>query len=132
MRIHVSKYMHVFKVSDARGLADEAKISSQNVSLRANQSKARVEKTNDDLRDLIQQIRDFLTSTICNIKHSHRGVTKTFSTLSCLLSIFFPHISLIYNVAAPLTIKYDNYDLTILYMCVSRDNRSEAYRGSSG
>ncbi|KAI7792021.1 laminin subunit beta-1b [Triplophysa rosa] len=51
------------KVSDARGRADEAKISSQNVSLRANQSKARVEQTNNELRDLIQQIRDFLTKT---------------------------------------------------------------------
>lgn len=62
-------------MSDARGRADEAKISSQNVFLRANQSKARVEQTNDELRDLIQQIRDFLTSTICHIyckKHSLR------------------------------------------------------------
>ncbi|XP_067248417.1 laminin subunit beta-1b isoform X1 [Chanodichthys erythropterus] len=49
-------------VSDARGRADEAKLSAQGVLLRANQSKARVEQTNDELRDLIQQIRDFLTN----------------------------------------------------------------------
>lgn len=49
-------------VSDARGRADEAKLSAQDVLLRANQSKARVEQTNEDLRNLIQQIRDFLTN----------------------------------------------------------------------
>lgn len=49
-------------VADARDRADEAKLSAQDVILRANQSKARVEQTNDELRDLIQQIRDFLTN----------------------------------------------------------------------
>lgn len=49
-------------VSDARGRADEAKLSAQGVLLRANQSKARVEQNNDELRDLLQQIRDFLTN----------------------------------------------------------------------
>uniref|UniRef100_A0A673N8L2 Laminin subunit beta-1-like n=1 Tax=Sinocyclocheilus rhinocerous TaxID=307959 RepID=A0A673N8L2_9TELE len=49
-------------VSDARGRADEAKLNAQDVLLRANQSKTRVEQTNEELRDLIQQIRDFLTN----------------------------------------------------------------------
>uniref|UniRef100_A0A8C2GDQ8 Laminin, beta 1b n=1 Tax=Cyprinus carpio TaxID=7962 RepID=A0A8C2GDQ8_CYPCA len=47
--------------------ADEAKLNAQDVLLRANQSKARVEQTNEELRDLIQQIRDFLTSMNCHI-----------------------------------------------------------------
>uniref|UniRef100_A0A673NAS1 Laminin subunit beta-1-like n=1 Tax=Sinocyclocheilus rhinocerous TaxID=307959 RepID=A0A673NAS1_9TELE len=42
--------------------ADEAKLNAQDVLLRANQSKTRVEQTNEELRDLIQQIRDFLTN----------------------------------------------------------------------
>ncbi|XP_059361476.1 laminin subunit beta-1b isoform X2 [Carassius carassius] len=49
-------------VSDARGHADTAKLNAQDVLVRANQSKARVEQTNEELRDLIQQIRDFLTN----------------------------------------------------------------------
>ncbi|KAI4874656.1 hypothetical protein NFI96_031149 [Prochilodus magdalenae] len=48
-------------VSDARGRADEAKLSAQDVLLKANQSKDRVEQTNQELRELIQEIRDFLT-----------------------------------------------------------------------
>ncbi|XP_051974136.1 laminin subunit beta-1-like isoform X2 [Xyrauchen texanus] len=49
-------------VSDARGRTDDAKLNAQGVLLRANQSKARVEQTNEELRDLIQQIRHFLTN----------------------------------------------------------------------
>ncbi|XP_017552430.1 laminin subunit beta-1b [Pygocentrus nattereri] len=49
-------------VSDARGRADEAKHSAHDVLLKANQSKARVEQTNQELRELIQEIRDFLTN----------------------------------------------------------------------
>ncbi|XP_072530267.1 laminin subunit beta-1b isoform X3 [Salminus brasiliensis] len=49
-------------VSDARGRADEAKLSAQDVLLKTNQSKARVEQTNQELRELIQEIRDFLTN----------------------------------------------------------------------
>uniref|UniRef100_A0A8C1ZMK2 Laminin, beta 1b n=1 Tax=Cyprinus carpio TaxID=7962 RepID=A0A8C1ZMK2_CYPCA len=61
---HACKDKHVcfLQVSDARGHADEAKLNAQGVLLRANQSKARVEQTNEELRDLIQQIRDFLTN----------------------------------------------------------------------
>ncbi|XP_051976641.1 laminin subunit beta-1b isoform X1 [Xyrauchen texanus] len=49
-------------VSPARGRADEAKLSAQDVLVRANQSKVRVDQTNEELRELIQQIRDFLTN----------------------------------------------------------------------
>uniref|UniRef100_A0A4W4EQD0 Laminin, beta 1b n=1 Tax=Electrophorus electricus TaxID=8005 RepID=A0A4W4EQD0_ELEEL len=48
-------------VSDARGQADEAKLSAQDVLSKANQSKSRVEQTNQELRQLVQEIRDFLT-----------------------------------------------------------------------
>ncbi|XP_062852648.1 laminin subunit beta-1b [Trichomycterus rosablanca] len=48
-------------VSEARGRADEAKLSAQGVLLKANRSKARVGQTNQELRELIQQLRDFLT-----------------------------------------------------------------------
>ncbi|XP_027009679.1 laminin subunit beta-1b [Tachysurus fulvidraco] len=49
-------------VSAAQGRADEGKVSAQDILLKANQSKARVEQTNQELRELIQQIRDFLSS----------------------------------------------------------------------
>ncbi|KAK3517857.1 hypothetical protein QTP70_021002 [Hemibagrus guttatus] len=49
-------------VSSAQGRADESKVSAQDILLKTNQSKARVEQTNQELRELIQQIRDFLTS----------------------------------------------------------------------
>ncbi|KAF4079579.1 hypothetical protein AMELA_G00179560 [Ameiurus melas] len=49
-------------VSAAQGRADESKISAQDILSKANQSTARVEQTNQELRELIQQIRDFLTS----------------------------------------------------------------------
>lgn len=57
-------YSHVCvtQVSTAQGRADESKVSAQDILLKANQSKTRVEQTNQELRELIQQIRDFLTS----------------------------------------------------------------------
>ncbi|XP_076860810.1 laminin subunit beta-1b [Brachyhypopomus gauderio] len=48
-------------VSEARGRADEAKLSAEDVLSKTNQSKSRVEQTNQELRQLIQEIRDFLT-----------------------------------------------------------------------
>lgn len=48
-------------VSDARGRADEASLSAQDVMQKTNQSKARFQQTNQELRELIQEIRDFLT-----------------------------------------------------------------------
>ncbi|XP_062373562.1 laminin subunit beta-1b [Sardina pilchardus] len=50
-------------VSEARGRADVAKLSAQDVLLKANQSKERVELNNQELRGLIQQIRDFLRNS---------------------------------------------------------------------
>lgn len=52
----------VMQVSAAHGRADESKVSAQDILLKANQSKAKVEQTNQDLRELIQRIRDFLRS----------------------------------------------------------------------
>lgn len=64
-------FYHIFtvcmmQVSAAQRHADESKVRAQDILLKANQSKARVEQTNQELRELIQQIRDFLTR-----KHSH-------------------------------------------------------------
>ncbi|KAL2102594.1 hypothetical protein ACEWY4_001762 [Coilia grayii] len=50
-------------VSEARGRADVAKQDAQDVLLKANQSKERVELNNQELRQLIQQIRDFLRNS---------------------------------------------------------------------
>lgn len=41
--------------------ADEAKLSAQDVLLKTNRTKQRVDQSNEELRVLIKQIRDFLT-----------------------------------------------------------------------
>uniref|UniRef100_A0A8D0Z7B6 Laminin subunit beta-1 n=1 Tax=Sus scrofa TaxID=9823 RepID=A0A8D0Z7B6_PIG len=48
-------------VSEAKLRADEAKQNAQDVLLKANATKEKVDKSNEDLRNLIKQIRDFLT-----------------------------------------------------------------------
>lgn len=58
------------QVSAAQGHAEESKVSAQDVLLKANQSKARVAQTNQELRELIQQIRDFLRS-----KHTLKNIS---------------------------------------------------------
>lgn len=49
------------QVSDAKLKADEAKLSAQDVLMKANRTKQRVDQSNEELRNLIRQIRDFLT-----------------------------------------------------------------------
>lgn len=43
--------------------ADKAKLSAQDVLLKTNETKRRVDQSNEELRNLIKQIRDFLTRT---------------------------------------------------------------------
>ncbi|TRY54787.1 hypothetical protein DNTS_001759 [Danionella cerebrum] len=50
-------------VSNARGISEVTKHSAQDVLLRANQTKEEMQQTNDEIRNLIQQIREFLSST---------------------------------------------------------------------
>lgn len=54
------------QVSEAKVKADEAKISAQDVLLKTNQTKQRVDQSNEELRTLIKQIRDFLTGRTQN------------------------------------------------------------------
>ena len=48
-------------MSEAKLKADEAKLSAQDVLQKTNQTKQRVDRSNEELRTLIKQIRDFLT-----------------------------------------------------------------------
>lgn len=48
-------------VTDAKVKADEAKLNAQKVLLKTNATKEKVDKSNEDLRNLIKQIREFLT-----------------------------------------------------------------------
>ncbi|XP_048195748.1 laminin subunit beta-1 isoform X1 [Perognathus longimembris pacificus] len=48
-------------VSEAKLRADEAKQNAQDVLLKTNTTKEKIDKSNKDLRNLIKQIRDFLT-----------------------------------------------------------------------
>lgn len=51
------------QVLDAKLQADEAKLNAQNVLKNANRTKLKVDQSNEELRSLIRQIRDFLTRT---------------------------------------------------------------------
>uniref|UniRef100_A0A8I5ZVQ5 Laminin subunit beta 1 n=1 Tax=Rattus norvegicus TaxID=10116 RepID=A0A8I5ZVQ5_RAT len=48
-------------VSEAKVRADEAKQNAQDVLLKTNATREKVDRSNEDLRNLIKQIRDFLT-----------------------------------------------------------------------
>lgn len=48
------------QVSEAKQRADEAKQNAQEVLLKTNATKEQVDRSNEDLRNLIKQIRDFL------------------------------------------------------------------------
>lgn len=65
------------QVLEAKLKADEAKQSAQDVLMKTNRTKHRIDQSNEELRSLIKQIRDFLTRrslTSClarlNIKHN--------------------------------------------------------------
>lgn len=49
------------QVSEAKVKADEARQSAQDVLMKTNRTKQRVDQSNEELRTLIRQIRDFLT-----------------------------------------------------------------------
>lgn len=49
------------QVSEAKVKADEAKLNAQEVLAKTNETKKRVNGSNEELRQLIKQIRDFLT-----------------------------------------------------------------------
>lgn len=51
------------QVSEAKVKADEAKLNAQVVLAKTNETKKRVDGSNEELRQLIKQIRDFLTRT---------------------------------------------------------------------
>jgi len=53
-------------VSEAKGKADKAQLSAQDVLLKTNRTRQRVQQSNEELRGLIGQIRDFLTRTSCD------------------------------------------------------------------
>lgn len=54
------------QVSEAKVKADEAKLNAQEVLTKTNETKRRVDGSNEELRQLIKQIRDFLTRKICS------------------------------------------------------------------
>lgn len=52
------------EVWEAKKRANEAKANAMEVLVKSNRSKARVEQSNEQLRNLIKDIRDLLTSEI--------------------------------------------------------------------
>ncbi|XP_029993162.1 LOW QUALITY PROTEIN: laminin subunit beta-1a [Sphaeramia orbicularis] len=55
-------------VSEAKLKADEAKLSAQDVLMKTNRTKQRVDQSNEELRSLIRQIRDFLTQDAADLE----------------------------------------------------------------
>ncbi|XP_033970026.1 laminin subunit beta-1-like [Trematomus bernacchii] len=55
-------------VSEAKVKADEAKLSAQDVLMKTNRTKQIVQQSNEELRGLIRQIRDFLTQDSADLQ----------------------------------------------------------------
>ncbi|XP_069384940.1 laminin subunit beta-1a isoform X1 [Paralichthys olivaceus] len=55
-------------VSEVKLKADEAKLSAQEVLMKTNRTKQKVDQSNDELRSLIRQIRDFLTQDAADLE----------------------------------------------------------------
>lgn len=55
-------------VSEAKGKADKAQLSAQDVLLKTNRTRQRVQQSNEELRGLIGQIRDFLTQDAADLE----------------------------------------------------------------
>ncbi|KAM3608561.1 uncharacterized protein V6R79_001006 [Siganus canaliculatus] len=55
-------------VFDAKLMADEAKQSAQDVLMKTNRTKQKVDQSNEELRNLIRQIRDFLTQDAADLE----------------------------------------------------------------
>lgn len=53
--------MFCFQVSEAKVKADKAKLSAHDVLMKTNRTKQKVDQSNEELRGLIRQIKDFLT-----------------------------------------------------------------------
>ena len=79
--------------------ADQAKLTAQEVLLKSNRSRERVEQTNQQLRQLIKEIRDLLTSEpnrkLSSLRHAHT------SCLSFLSSTLYILLSLSMSLALP-------------------------------
>ncbi|KAK7893120.1 hypothetical protein WMY93_022272 [Mugilogobius chulae] len=56
------------EVSEAKVKADEAKLSAQDVLVKTNRTKHRVDQSNEELRSLIKHIRDFLTQDAADLE----------------------------------------------------------------
>lgn len=56
--------MSLAKVWEAKRRANEAKANAMEVLIKSNRSKERVEESNEQLRNLIKEIRDLLTSEV--------------------------------------------------------------------
>lgn len=77
--MNVELSFFVVKVWEAKKRANEAKANAMEVLIKSNRSKERVEQSNEQLRDLIKEIRDLLTSETAdkNInKIKHYGASK--------------------------------------------------------
>lgn len=70
----ISHFLTFFQVAEAKSKAEEAKGKAQAALDKATATKNKVERSNNHLRDLIKQIRDFLTRESrppAGFKHSH-------------------------------------------------------------
>lgn len=76
------------QVAEAKGKADEARLQAQAALDKANQTRARVESSNKELRELISHVKAFL-SRECQCA---RGVLATPSSAACLCTCATLHV----------------------------------------
>lgn len=60
--VQITFFLFTVKVREAKKRANEAKANAMEVLIKSNRSKERVEQSNEQLRNLIQEIRELLTS----------------------------------------------------------------------
>lgn len=74
-----------FQVWEASNRAREAKVNAQRVLIKSNQSKERVEQSNEQLRRLIKDIRDLLTSEYgcCSPPTPHKNPFSLRHVITC-------------------------------------------------
>lgn len=59
---------------EANTRANEAKVNAMEVLIKSNKSKERVEQSNEQLRNLIKEIRDLLSSTFLRFLNIIKGL----------------------------------------------------------
>lgn len=70
----ITDFLVCGQVWEANTRANEAKVNAMEVLIKSNKSKERVEQSNEQLRNLIKEIRDLLSSTFLRFLNIIKGL----------------------------------------------------------